>query len=298
MNSGPNFDISAIIVSYNVVDLLGKCLDSILSQSDIKQEAIVVDNASSDHTPEIIARDFSGVKLIANKENLGFARANNVGLRVSTGKYIHFLNPDTEVHPGAFSTILEFMEGHPKVGIAGTRIVNPDGSPQPSVEKRYPGQRHAREELKGLQGDIAWVVGASIIARRSVAEELGGFDDLFFLYAEEIDLCLRARKKGWLIDYIPDAIVMHWGGQSEKGNPSAAVWKRRLNAEILFYRKHYKERTFRAIARSNILQAYWRILSLKMTLPFMINRDSALGKLEKYRLALDIFRHAKYAPIG
>jgi len=287
-----------IIVSYNVVDLLGKCLDSILSQPHIHQETIVVDNASSDHTPEIIAREFSGVKLIENKENLGFARANNAGLRVSSGKYIHFLNPDTEVRPGAFSAILEFMEGHPKVGIAGTRMVNPDGSLQPSVEKRYPGQRHTRGELKGLQGDIAWVVGASIIARRHVIEELGGFDDLFFLYAEEIDLCLRARKKGWIIDYIPDATVVHWGGQSEKGNPSAAVWKRRLDAEILFYRKHYKERTFRAIARSNLLQAYWRIFSLKMTLPFMTDRDRALGKLEKYQLVLDIFRRAKYASIG
>ena len=287
-----------IIVSYNVADLLVRCLKSILSQSNVSHEIIVVDNASKDHTPEIVTEDFGGLKLIANEENVGFARANNMGLQASNGRYLYFLNPDTEVRPGALRTIFDFVEGHPHVGVAGTRILNPDGSLQPSVEKRYPGHRHAKKELQELAGDIAWVSGASIIARRDTAMSLGGFDEHFFLYAEEIDLCLRARKKGWLIDYIPDAAVVHWGGQSEKGSRSAAVWKRKLDAEILFYRKHYKPATFKAIARSNVLQAYWRIFSLKMTLPFTKNRERVLAKLEKYRLVLDIFRHAKYAPIA
>ena len=270
--------------------MLERCLNSITSQSNIKYEVIVVDNASQDKSQDIIKDNSPWVKLIASKRNLGFARANNLALKSCTGNYVYFLNPDTEVRQGALQTMIEFMESHPEVGLAGTRLINPDGSPQSSVEKRYPGERRAKQDLKGLKGGIAWVLGASIIARRGVVEALQGFDESFFLYGDDLDLCLRVRKAGSTIGYIPDSVVVHWGGQSERNTLPVQVWKKKLEAELVFYRKHYSERTIRAIRRDNLIQALWRIFTLRLTLPFCNDKETSLKKLEKYRLVLKTFR--------
>jgi N-acetylglucosaminyl-diphospho-decaprenol L-rhamnosyltransferase len=282
-------DFSVIIVNYNTADFLRRCLNSLGSQGDIRVRAIVVDNASNDDSQDIVKSEFPQVKLITNKQNLGFARANNQALRSCKSKYVYFLNPDTEVQQGALGAILGFMDSHPNVGLAGTRIINPDGSPQPSVETRYPGQKRARQELRGLDTGIAWVLGASMIARRALLEDLGGFDERFHLYGEEQDLCLRARKAGWTIGYIPDAVVVHWGGQSERDTKPVEIWKKKFEAELVFYEKHYTKRTIRAIKRANLAQAFWRLVTLRLTLPFTSNRENSLRKLDKYRLALKVF---------
>jgi GT2 family glycosyltransferase len=198
--------------------MLERCLNSIASQSNINLEVIVVDNASQDNSLDVIKNNFPWVKLIANKRNLGFAAANNQALESCAGNYVYFLNPDTEVRQGALQTMIEFMESHPEVGLSGTRIINPDGSPQSSVENRYPGERHAKQDLRGLKGSIAWVLGASMIARGGILSALGGFDEEFFLYGDDQDLCLRVRKEGSTIGYIPDSVVVHWGGQSERNS--------------------------------------------------------------------------------
>jgi N-acetylglucosaminyl-diphospho-decaprenol L-rhamnosyltransferase len=181
------------------------------------------------------------------------------------------------------------MASHTDVGLAGTRILNPDGSVQPSVERRYPGERRAQKDLRGLPGDIAWVLGASMIARRAIIEELGGFDEGFFLYGEEQDLCLRIRKKGWKIGFIPDAAVVHWGGQSERTTSAPDLWRKKYAAESLFYRKHYSRRSILRIQRANVAQALWRICSLRLTLPFSADKQVCRNKLAKYRLALKAF---------
>jgi N-acetylglucosaminyl-diphospho-decaprenol L-rhamnosyltransferase len=216
------YEISIIIVNYNTGDFLAKCLDSVIAQSSVRAEVIVVDNASQDHSLDVIKNAFPWVTLIANSENVGFARANNQALKSCPGKYVYFLNPDTEVRQGALKKMIEFMEAYPETGLAGTCVVNPDGSFQPSVQKRYPGQKHAKQELKGLKGDIACVLGASMIARRSLVNDLGGFDERFFLYGEDQDLCLSIRKAGWAIGYIHNATVAHWGG---KANGAIYLWK-------------------------------------------------------------------------
>jgi N-acetylglucosaminyl-diphospho-decaprenol L-rhamnosyltransferase len=282
-------DFSVIIVNYNTADFLRRCLNSLGSQGDIRVRAIVVDNASHDDSQDVVKSEFPQVKLITNKQNLGFARANNQALRSCKSKYVYFLNPDTEVQQGTFGAILGFMDSHPNVGLAGTRIINPDGSPQPSVETRYPGQKRARQELRGLDTGIAWVLGASMIARRALLEDLGGFDERFHLYGEEQDLCLRARKAGWTIGYIPDAVVVHWGGQSERDTKPVEMWKKKFEAELVFYEKHYTKRTIRAIKRANLAQAFWRLVTLRLALPFTSNRENSLRKLDKYRLALKVF---------
>lgn len=283
-------DLSVIIVNYNTADLLVRCLNSIASQTGINFEVIVADNASRDNSLDVIRNNFPRVILIANQHNLGFARANNTALKACKANYVYFLNPDTEVMEGVFRNMIDFMDLHPEVGLAGTRIVSPDGSLQSSIEKYYPGERHAKQELKDLKGTIAWVMGASMIARRGIVEDLGGFDESFFLYGEEQDLCLRIRKAGWAIGYINEAAVVHWGGQSERENLPAVVWKKKFEAELLFYRKHYSKRAIRGIRRANLLKALWRILTLKLTLPFCSDKDASLKKLEKYRLLLKIFR--------
>jgi len=283
---------STIIVNYNTAELLGACLGSI-APLPAAGEVIVVDNASQDDSLSMVAREFPWVKLIVNEQNLGFARANNRALKISTGEYVYFLNPDTVVKPGAFEAMNRFMSSHADVGLAGTRILNPDGSAQSSVERRYPGQRRARKDLQGLTGDVAWVLGASMIARRAIVEDVGGFDENFFLYGEELDLCLRIRKKGWKIGFIPEAVVIHWGGQSERHTEASDVWRKKFAAEWLFYRKHYSGQAIRRIQRANVAQALWRIFSLRLTLPLCADKEGALNKLDRYELALKAFHSRK-----
>lgn len=283
------YDLSVIIVNYNTVDLLVRCLDSVASQSNVNSEVIVVDNASRDNSIEEISKNYPWVKLIASRQNLGFAGANNKALNACKGKYIYYLNPDTEVRPGAFKCMIEYMDSHPEVGLAGTRLVNPDGSFQSSVEKRYPGERHAKRELEELKGDIAWVMGASMIVRRDIIEALKGFDESFFLYGEDMDLCLRVRKAGSLIGYIQKAVVVHWGGQSERNSLPVEVWEKKFEAEFIFYKKHYTKRAIQAIKRANLIQAYWRIITLSITIPFSGNKKNSINKLEKYKLSLNRF---------
>jgi len=284
MKSDKKVDLSVIIVNYNTADFLGRCLTSVARQTDVNVEVVVVDNCSKDGSPDFVRGKFPWMRLIANDQNLGFSQANNQALKECNGKYVYFLNPDTEVRFGAFKNMVDFMDSHPRVGLAGTQLVNPDGSLQSSVEIRYPGQRHARNELISLKGDIAWVMGSSMIARSEVIRDINGFDEHFFLYGEDLDLCLRIRKSGWIIEYIPEAVVVHWGGKSERNNLPVEVWEKKIRAEALFYQKHYSPKTVRAIDRWNFYQACWRIFTLKLELLFTNNKKLALAKLEKYRL--------------
>jgi len=293
LETKPLCDLSIIIVNYNTADMLARCLHSIRSQSFNNPEVILVDNASQDNSLEVTQGILPWVKVIANKQNLGFAKANNQALKISNGKYIYFLNPDTELKEGAFNAIIEFMKSNPEVGLAGTRIVNPDGSSQSSIERHYPGQRHSKGELSGLKGDIAWVLGASMIVRRSVLRGIGGFDERFFIYGEDLDICLSVRRAGWTIGYISNAVVVHWGGASEQNTLPDELWKKKLDAEFLFYNKHYSKKTIRVIRRANILQALWRIFTLNLTLPFCKNKEVSQEKLDKYKFMFTAFRERK-----
>ena len=290
LETKPLCDLSIIIVNYNTADMLVRCLHSIRSQSFNNPEVIVVDNASQDNSLEVIKGILPWVKVIANKRNLGFAKANNQALKISNGKYIYFLNPDTELKEGAFNAIIEFMKSNPEVGLAGTRIVNPDGSYQSSIERHYPGERHSKGELSGLKGDIAWVLGASMIARRIVLRDVGGFDERFFIYGDDLDLCLSVRRAGWSIGYIPNAVVVHWGGASEKDTLPFELWKKKLDAEFLFYKKYYSAKTIKAIRRTNIVHALWRIITLNLVLPFCKGKETHIKKLNRYRLIFASFR--------
>lgn len=283
-------DLSLIVVSYNTAELTCGCLKSVLTADGGKREFFVVDNASADGSAGRIETEFPAVRLIANAENRGFAAANNQVLPHCLGRYLFFLNPDTRVHPDAFTRAVSFMDQNPQIGLAGLRIINPDGTPQESVSFRYPGQKHCRGELGRLPGRIACVLGAAMIARTGLVRELGGYDEAFFLYGEDQDLALRIRKSGFEIGFIDDAVVVHYGGQSEVPSGAAAMWKKKVRAENIFYRKHYRPETIRRIRRAELIKAAYRIATLRMTLPFTQHNERAREKLARYEAITRVTR--------
>ncbi len=280
-------DVSIIVVTYNTADQIGRCLDSIAAAACCPQEVIVVDNASTDDGAALIGKNYPSVRLMVNTINRGFAAANNQALAVCRGDFILFLNPDTEVQPEALRRMMAYMENHPHIGLAGPKIVNPDGTLQESVSHRYPGQKRSGDELQGLKGTIACVLGAAMIARRECLTVVGGFDEDFFLYGEDQDLCLRLRKAGCEIGYIDEAIIMHLGGQSERETPTAELWRKKTRAEYLFYRKHYCPETIACISRGELLKARFRIAMLNITGRFPGCRQKSAAKISKYRALLD-----------
>ena len=278
-------DVSVIIVSYNTADLTLVCLASLKAAAGNK-EIFVVDNASTDDSVSRIRESFPEVRLIVNETNRGFAAANNQALPLCCGHYIVYLNPDTAVKPDALTLSVAFMDDHVGVGLAGAKILNPDGSLQPSVSYRYPGEKHASGETAGLTGHIACVLGAFMIVRRELICELNGFDEDFFLYGEDQDLCWRVRQRGFAIGYIEEARVFHWGGQSEENTPRPAVFEKKLRAEYLFYGKHYRPETISHIKRAEALKAKYRLLSLRLTGIFTRDTHAHADKITCYRIAL------------
>lgn len=277
-------DVSVIIVSYNTAELLSDCLSSVLKSECLSFEVFVVDNASRDGSAGLVRDRFPNVKLIENKENRGFGAANNQALPACSGRYIVLLNPDTTVGPRTFLTMVRFMDSHGKVGLAGPRVENPDGSRQDSVSYRYPGHRHGRADLGELPGKIACVLGACQIVRAGLLRSIRGFDEDFFLYGEDQDLCLRIRRKGFEIGCIEEAVIMHHGGQSERNTPPVELVRKKIRAEHLFYRKHYSAGTLRRINSSQRMRALWRIFTIRLLFPFTADKMKARGKLARYRV--------------
>jgi len=284
-------ELSIIIVNYNTAGFLERCLISLEKLKDeVPFEIIVADNNSSDNSKEIMQVKFSHLKILSFSENLGFSKANNKALDLAVGEYIFFLNPDTEVKPGCLKSALKYMKDHPEVGLAGTKILNPDGTEQNSFEFRYPKEKYV-SSLKGLPGKIAWVLGASMLVSKRVMADVSGFDERYFLYGEDIDLCLRIRKFGLQVGFIPNAEIIHWEGQSEKASLKSSVFKKKLEAELIFYDAHYSKEEIRKIKRVHLLEAWLHIISLVISFPFyhLYNKKSIWrNKLEDKKLLINI----------
>lgn len=253
-------DLSLIIVNYNTRELLRQCLRSLRhARISLTIETFVIDNASRDGSAEMVAQEFAEVKLMQNAANAGFAAANNQGLRRGRGEYLLLLNSDTEVRPGALEHCVAFFRAHPDAGIVGCKLLNADGSVQPScesflslpllfyesffLEKFFPHNRvFGRRAMTYFDYDRAlpvdYVKGAFLMIRRRAFEDIGLLDERFFFYAEEMDWCYRARAKGWEVYFTPEAEVLHYGGQS--GDPlSPAIFVQLQRARYQFYRKHH-----------------------------------------------------------
>lgn len=231
-------DISFIIVSWNVRELLKRALQAMLDDTRAERiEIIVVDNASRDGTVEMLRENFPNARVIANAENVGFTRGNNQALQIAQGRYLFLVNPDTEIQRGAARALIEFMDAsaNARVGIVGPQLVYPDGAIQ-SSRRRFPKFSTALFESTKLEQwfprnrlitdyrllntdnyqtqDVDWVVGAALFARRAVYEQIGGLDERFFMYSEELDWCKRAKDAGWRVVYFPNARVLHHEAKS------------------------------------------------------------------------------------
>jgi N-acetylglucosaminyl-diphospho-decaprenol L-rhamnosyltransferase len=272
-------DLSVIIVNWNVRDLLRRCLHSILANLPACQlEIIVVDNGSTDGSPEMVRTEFPQVHLMANPDNRGFTAANNQGLAVARGRYVLLLNPDTEVVGDALETLVAFADAHPDVGVVGPQLLNPDGTVQ-SSRRRFPTLATALLESTWLQPyaprrllaryyvldrpddevqDVDWVTGAALMARREAVEQVGPLDEGFFMYSEELDWCRRFRAAGWRVVYLPTARVIHHEGKSsEQVLPARHIHFQ--TSKIRYFRKYHgpaAAEVLRLVLLSNYL---WQI---------------------------------------
>ncbi len=246
--------LSIVILSYNTLDLIIDCLDSLREQfaHELKNEIVeivVVDNASHEEVIRGIEKyisDKSHIKLIKSKENLGFGRGCNLGAQNSKGDYILFLNSDTKVEDKGFLKMADFLKENPKTGILGGRLMNPGGTPQASAGKFYNlfnffllmlgGERLGL--LKSSPDKISkvdWVAGACLMISRNVYEQIGGFDKNIFMYMEDMEISYRAKKKGYDTYFFPDVLVMH----KEQGSSNRTFAIVNIYKGILyFYKKH------------------------------------------------------------
>lgn len=254
-------DISLIIVHRNGTGLLRDCLASLPAACEgLDWEAIVVDNGSTDGSPAMVREEFPAITLIENGQNLGFTRANNQGLEVARGRLLVLLNNDTISNTRAFTEAVRFFDEHPDVGGAGLKLLNPDGTRQLSC-RRFPSFQQALFNRYSLLTrlfpdnpfsaqylmsdldddqlhDVDWVSGACLIVRREVYDKIGGLDERFFMYSEDVDWCLRIWQAGWRVVYAPVACVVHLIGQTSSRHPFLPIVERHKSM-YRFYKKHY-----------------------------------------------------------
>ncbi|MEL6308086.1 MAG: glycosyltransferase family 2 protein [Chloroflexota bacterium] len=268
-------DLGIVIVNWNTADELRKCLETVFaSEGDFSYRVVVVDNASSDNSPQMVRDEFPDAELLALDDNLGFPKGNNVGLRhlgyhgvgvvdADAPRYALLLNPDTEVPPTSLYEMVSFMDANPEVGIAGPKLLLPDGSldkacrrgfPTPLVSfyhfaglaKLFPkNEQFGRYNMTFADPDVAMevdsVVGAYLQIRKECIEKIGLMDEAYFMYAEDIDWCFRVKEAGWKVWYHAPVTVYHVKRAASKKSAKAQFefWR----AMLIFYRKHYRTST-------------------------------------------------------
>jgi len=257
--------LAVIIVSYNVVSLLRECLRSLFANQGIEFSTWVVDNRSRDGSAAMVRNEFPQVNLIESPKNGGYAYANNLALREIERanphpRHVLLLNPDTVLPPDALAKMVAFMEAHPEAGVAGPKLVRPDGSldlacrrsfPSPQVAfyrmiglaHRFPkSRRFARYNLTYLDPDeeaeVDSVVGAFMLVRWQAIEQVGLLDESFFMYGEDLDWAFRIKERGWKVLYNPAVTVLHHKGESSRQESRRATTEF-YRAMLIFYRKHY-----------------------------------------------------------
>jgi len=248
--------VDVVVVSYQSRELVLAALDSLAGHGGLPLEVVVVDNASTDGTTAAVRERHPRARVLANGENRGFSTACNQGWRSGGAPLVLFLNPDAEVRPGAIPAMAAALDSRPAAGIVGPRTLNEDGTVQVSTgeDLTIASERRQRRLVRGVRDRDAralaeaearhsrehepdWVSGACLMARRAALEAVGGFDEGFFLYEEDADLCRRVRAAGWLVRFTPAAVVRHRLGRSmEKagGRPRAEYDRSHLR----YYDKH------------------------------------------------------------
>jgi GT2 family glycosyltransferase len=267
--------IGAVVVNYNTRELLRDCLKSVRREGI--PEVVVVDNASADGSSKMVRSEFPEVGLISNRHNPGYGAGANQGIRTTRSPYVLLLNGDTLLGEGSASRLAAWLDRNERVAVVGPRLLNPDGTLQAScfpyltpfnvlvlntqlnrllrVLPRY------RPTWRGTASRTShWVKGAALAIRREAFEAVGGFDETYFMYAEELDLCHRVHLAGWEIHYAPDATVVHVEAASTNQNRHAMAERLFLSLEQ-FYRRHYPDRwtrRLRWVFRAVLLERIWR----------------------------------------
>ena len=295
--------MAVVVVSYNARDDLLLCLRSIRATSTPPPPTVVVDNGSTDGGPALARAEFPEFEITVDPANRGYGAAANLGARRSDCPYLLVLNSDTVLPPGAVDALSDYLDAHPRVAIAGPRLRTPDGALEPSCHPALGTFRSVLEKSR-LGGAIAalpgvgarwallngphdrprsvpWVTGAALAIRRSAFESVGGFDEEYFMYAEEADLCWRCRQAGWEVHFAPVAELVHRGGASTAPlrGPMAL---QKVRSAIRFYRRHY------APPRAALL-----VLGIRTAMLFRWCRDAlrlrvAGDPLTRSRLAEDL----------
>ena len=267
--------MSVVILSYNVRHYLELCLQSVQAATkDISSEIIVIDNNSSDDSCSVIKLNYPEIILIQNKENIGFSKANNQAVKIASGEYVCILNPDTVVSENTFNKILNFSDSKNDIGIVGCRFVDGSGAFLAESKRKVPTIRAAIQKLLGFgynyyeteisENQIAKVsvlTGAFMLMKNNFFRELGGFDENFFMYGEDIDLSFRALKMNKINYYYGEETIIHFKGESTRKNK--IYYKNFFTAMQVFYNKHYNSNFI-------IKSGLWLVIILaKNILPFL-----------------------------
>lgn len=248
--------VTAVVVSYNTREDLRRCLASLRAHSGMPCQIVVVDNASADGSADLAEKEFPETRVIRNRENAGFSRANNQALREATAAYVLILNSDAELTPGALPALVALLEARPRLGAVGPRTLSPDGTVQVSfgpaltplaewrqrrlvraVKRRDPAAQKEAAASAGVEREPDWLSGSCLLARKDALDAVGGFDEGFFLYEEDVDLCLRLRRAGWGVLFTPAAEIVHHLGRSMQTDPARARLEYH-RSHLRFYRKH------------------------------------------------------------
>lgn len=258
--SGRNMDLSIIIINYNTRDLTVACIESVYAYTrDLEVEVIVVDNASTDDSGQVLSSlSYPGYQYVCNQKNLGFSRANNQASRMASGQYLFFMNSDMKLLNNVPGILKHYMEAHSDIGILGPKFLNADMSLQVSC-RNFPSLLFGSLKFFPLLGiflpregatyyhrgrnfdeiqDVDTVSAGALFISRQLFEAIGRFDTFSFMYAEDADICRRVRDRGFRVVFMPEARLIHYGGQSTALNSSRAVWSYYL-AFYHLYKKYY-----------------------------------------------------------
>ncbi len=280
-------DLSIVIVSWNVRDLLDACLASLqrarlslfgMDDSLPSAEIIVVDSDSSDGSVDMVRESYPAVQVLPQSQNLGFSRCNNIGLAKASGRFILLLNPDTEVQPDAIGALMDYLNAHPDAGIIGPHTLNSDGSHQ-STRRRFPTIWTGIFESTWLAGfapagverayrmldtsnsdllDVDWVQGSALMLRRDVYRAIGGLDEAYTMYSEELDYCRRAKRAGWRVVYHGKALITHHGGQSSQ-QAAEHTQIHFHTSKLRYFRKHHGTAAYALLRTLLLAQFGWQL---------------------------------------
>jgi GT2 family glycosyltransferase len=305
--------LSIVIICWNDLRVIRECLRSIFDGTHaISFEVILSDNGSTDGSVEFVRETYPSVRVVENRANLGFAKGNNAGIRVSHGEYVLILNPDTIIHDGALDKLVAFAERNPQAGAFGCRVQNADGSYQvsarlfPTVWRYWVNALYlkklqavsrlfAYEEYAGWNGDserdVDWQSGCCVMFRRELLEKLGGFDEQFFYHFEEVDLCRRVWNTGAPIRFTPEAVITHLGGQSVSRFPIRFEIEKHRSRYRYFY-KHFGPKAANqcrhlSIARIRVRQLGYGVVALFKPTPQLRERLKMYQAAVRWNKALD-----------